>query len=175
MERNTRSRPLTDRQRRWLHAQGFGAVADDYLAEVGPWLRFAPAVCLVWVAVATLAGSAPAFWALAPFAAAGAILRGHPFDVVYNHALRHLAGTRPLPPYGRPRRFACAVATAWIVAIAATLQAGAAGVGTGLAVIFLAAPLVNLTTGFCVPSWIYGRVFGAPTASAARRAPAAAR
>ena len=35
-----------------------------------------------------------------PFAALGGILPGHPFDVLYNHGLRHLLGTPTLPRYG---------------------------------------------------------------------------
>jgi hypothetical protein len=36
---------------------------------------------------------------LVPFAALGAILPGHPFDVFYNYGLRHLLGTPALPRY----------------------------------------------------------------------------
>ena len=62
-------------------------------------------------------------WALVPFALLGAMLPGHPFDVLYNHWLRRLFSTPVLPRYGARRRFACAVATIMIVAATWGFQA----------------------------------------------------
>jgi hypothetical protein len=60
-------------------------------------LRLSPAICMVWTAVGTALASPTILWALAPFAALGAILPGYPFDVLYNYGLRHLLGTPRLP------------------------------------------------------------------------------
>lgn len=62
--------------------------------------------------------------AMAPFGALGAILPGHPFDVLYNFDLRHLFGTPALPRYGVRRRFGCSLATIMIVAAAWGFQTG---------------------------------------------------
>jgi len=91
---------------------------------------------------------------LAPFAALGAILPGHPFDVLYNRGLRHLLGTPALPRYGGRRRFACAMATLMLVAAAWGFQSGMIMVGYIVGWSLVAAAFVNVLTGFCVPSFI---------------------
>ena len=107
--------------------------------------------------------AAPALvWALVPFAALGALRRGHPFDVLYNRALRHLLGTRPLPPYGAPRRFACGVATVWLAATAAAVGGGAATLGRARGAAFVSVALVPATIDFCIPSFFFGLLFGRP-------------
>jgi hypothetical protein len=152
--------------RRRLEAQGFLALEDAAIAEVGPWLRLVPALCAAWAAVGTGLGSPVVIWALMPFAALGAVRRGHPFDVIYNHGIRHLLGTRPLPPYNAPRRFACAVATLWLGATGWALYAGASVLGHTLGATLVLAALVPTLTDFCIPSFFYGLLFGKPDACA---------
>ena len=139
-----------------LEAQGFTGLDDGTLAELGPWLRLASGLCAAWAAVGTALGSPLVLWALVPFAALGALRQGHPFDALYNHGLRHLLGTRRLPPYGAPRRFACAVATVWLGLTGSAFFAGASVVGYTLGVAFVLAALVPTLTDFCIPSFIYG-------------------
>jgi hypothetical protein len=66
---------------------------DETYAQINYPLRLSPAICMVWVAVGTALASPIILWALMPFAALGAILPGHPFDVLYNLGRRHLLGT----------------------------------------------------------------------------------
>ena len=134
--------------------------SDATLAEVGPWLRLAPGLCAAWAAVGTALASPLVLWALVPFAALGAFLPNHPFDVVYNHGLRHLLGTRPLPRSRAPRRFACAVATVWLTPTGLAFFAGATTVGYVLGAAFVLAALVPTLTDFCIPSFFYGLLFG---------------
>jgi hypothetical protein len=97
---------------------------------------------------------------LVPFAALGAILPGHPFDVLYNYGLRHLLGTPALPRYGVRRRFACALATIMLIAGAWGFQAGMPMVGHIVGWALVAAAFVNVSTGFCIPSFIVRLFFG---------------
>ena len=99
-----------------IQAQGFCGLSDATYAQINYPLRLAPGIMMVWVAVGTVLASAHILWALVPFTALGAILTGHPFDVLYNQGLRYLMGTQELPRYGLRRRFAFAVATTMIVA-----------------------------------------------------------
>jgi hypothetical protein len=108
-----------------------------------------------------------------PFAALGALTRGHPFDAIYNHGLRHIVRTRRLPPYRAPRRFACAVATAWLGAAGWAFFAGFRKAGYTLGGSLVLAALVPTLTNFCIPSFFYGLLFGRP-ASCVARADAAA-
>ena len=71
---------VTATVRERIQAQGFCGLD----AQINYPLRLSPAICMVWVAVGTALASPTILWALAPFAALGAILPGHPFDVLYN-------------------------------------------------------------------------------------------
>lgn len=153
-------RSVSPTQRRFIEMQGFVGHDDAALAEIAPWLRLSPAICMTWTAVATAIGSAAMLYALVPFAIAGAVLNGHPFDALYNHGIRHLLGTRALPRYGAPRRFACAVASVWLIVAATALATGWTTVGLALGGSMAVAASVPTFTGFCIPSFVYQRLFG---------------
>ena len=144
---------FTETARARIQAQGFCDLDDRTYAQLNYPLRLSPAICMAWAAVGTALASAPILWALVPFAALGAILPGHPFDVFYNYGLRHLWGMPALPPYGPRRRFACAMA-------ALGFQAGMPMLGYIVGSALVAAAFVNVSTGFCVPSFIVSLLFG---------------
>jgi hypothetical protein len=143
-----------------IEAQGFLGYDDTFLADINYWLRLAPFLCMTWAAVGTYLAKPLVVWALVPFALLGAVLPGHPFDVIYNYGIRHLTGTPALPRYGKPRRSACAVMAVWAGATGWAFfnKWMAAGDILGSVVVLLA--LINVTTGFCVPSFFYGLIFG---------------
>jgi hypothetical protein len=147
-----------------IEAQGYLGMSDAELSAVGPWLRLAPAGCMVWIAIATYYQSEAALMLLAPIAALGAIFRSHPFEITYNHGIRHILGTQRLPPAGAPRRFACAVATVWLVAASWAFYSGAPVLGQALGFSLAAAAGVPTFTDFCIPSFVYGLIFGKPKA-----------
>ena len=103
--------PTSSTVRRRLEAQGFRNLDEKSLAEIGPWMRWSPAICAVVMATGTIFGSPPVLWGLASIALLGAVFPRHPFDLLYNHGVRYLTGTQPLPRHGPQRRFACGVAT----------------------------------------------------------------
>jgi hypothetical protein len=141
--------------RRRLEAQGFLGLDDVALAEIGPWLRWSPALCAVFMATGTILASPPVLWALAVTALLGAILPAHPFDIFYNHVVRQLTGTRPLPHHGPQRRFACGIAAAWLIGTALAFHQGAAALGYVLGgTLTIVAGIVS-TTHFCIPSLVY--------------------
>jgi hypothetical protein len=137
-----------------IRAQGFCGLDDETYAQINYQLRLSPAICMIWAAVGTALASPAVLWALAPFAALGAVLPGHPFDVVYNLGLRHLFGLPALPRYGLRRRMACAMATLMLVVAAWGFQSGLPLVGQVVGWSLVAAAFVNVSTGFCVPSFI---------------------
>lgn len=143
-----------------IQAQGFCGLGDDNYNKLNLPLRLSPAICMLWAAVGTAMGSANVLWALVPFAALGAILPGHPFDLVYNYGLRHLNNAPPIPRYPIRRRFACLMATVMLIAAAWGFQAGIDIVGYVVGWSLVAAAFVNVSTGFCVPSFIYRLVAG---------------
>jgi hypothetical protein len=156
------------RRRRLAEMQGFTGLDDRTLAQVDPWLRLAPAICMAWAGVGTALGSALVLAALIPFAAGGAIGPRHPFDYVYELGVRPRLGTPQIPRYGAPRRFACALASVWLAAAAAAFYLGAATLGTLLGASLVLAAAFPTFAGFCIPSWIYTRLLH-PQAAPARR------
>lgn len=148
-----------------LEAQGFFGLDDPTLAEIGPWLRWSPALCAVFMAAGTALASPPALWALAAVAALGAVFPAHPFDLLYNGAVRHLTGTRALPRHGPQRRFACGLAAAWLIGTGLAFHQGAAALGYALGAALTAVATLVAVTNFCIPSLVYNTLF--------RRRPAA--
>jgi hypothetical protein len=143
-----------------IQAQGFCGLSDATYAEINYPLRLAPAIMMVWVAIATVLGSAPIMWALVPFTALSALLTGHPFDVLYNHGLRHLMGRQRLPRYGTRRRFAFAVATTMMSLAAWGFQAGVPLLGYIVGGAMVASTCLNAITGICGPAMLAARLLG---------------
>jgi uncharacterized protein DUF4395 len=147
-----------------IEAQGFVGLDDHTLAQINYWLRLAPALCMAWSAVGTYRESPGILWALVPFAVLGAVLPGHPFDVLYTYGFRRLTRGSALPRYPLPRRLACALGAALLSGAAISFQTDHATVGAVLGWSLAAAAFVNVTTGFCIPSFLYGLMFGRPSA-----------
>ena len=143
-----------------IQAQGFCGLSDATYAQINYPLRLAPGIMMVWVAVGTVLASAQILWALVPFTALGAILTGHPFDVLYNKGLRYLMGTQELPRYGLRRRFAFAVATTMMSLAAWAFQAGVPLLGYIVGGAIVASTCLNVITGICGPAVLAGRLFG---------------
>lgn len=158
---------------RWLvELQGFTNVPERDLKAVDIGLRVGPVFCMLLAGIGTALASPALLLALAPLALLGAVLSGSPFDVFYNHGLRHvLAGPR-LPVYRAPRRFACSVATTWLLATAGLMLAGYATAGQVMGWLLVITAAVPVTTGFCVPSFIFRLVTRTmPARAAASPAP----
>jgi hypothetical protein len=145
-----------------LDAQGYAGVDRATMREVEPWLRWSPALCATVMALGTVLASEWVLWGLVPFAALGAIFRRHPFDYLYNHGMRRLTGTEPLPPHGAPRRFACGIASVWLVATGAAFAADMDVLGYALGGMLTAVAALVGTTHFCIPSLVYALLFGRP-------------
>lgn len=142
-----------------LEAQGFCGLDDASMAELAPWLRWSPALCAIFMALGVVAQSPALLWSLAATAFAGALLPFHPFDLLYNHAVRYLTGTQPFPHQGPQRRFACGIAAVWLIGTGWAFHVGASVVGIALGVpLVLVAALVSITH-ICIPSMIYNAVF----------------
>jgi hypothetical protein len=170
MDREAEVNQISVNKKVRIEAQGFVGLDDRTLAQIDYWLRLSPAICMLWAAVGTALNSPTILWPLVPFAALGALLTGHPFDLLYNYGVRYLVHGPRLPRYPPPRRFACLLATALIAGAAWGFQCGHALVGHILGWSLVAAALANVSVGFCVPSFIYGMIFGKPSSCSVRRA-----
>lgn len=152
-----------------LEMQGFVGYREETLRAIRPWLRLGPALCGAGMVAAIVLQSTTILWTLVAVALLGAILPVHPFDIPYNCVIRRRAGTPAIPSYGLPRRFACMLAAKWISLTAIALGAGQHGIALGLAGVFVLSPIINVTTDFCVGSWIYHRLTGVTRAVLPKR------
>ena len=158
---------LSPRIRRLLEIQGFVDAGDGTLCEVAPWLRFSPALCTLFMGAGTALALPALLWAPVPFAVLGALLPVHPFDLIYNVGLRRITKTPPLPRNGTPRRFACGVGGAWLIATALAFTTGPASLGYALGGVLTAVALLVSTTHICIPSMVYRVLTGSLTAQSA--------
>ena len=143
-----------------IQAQGFCGLSDATYAQINYPLRLSPGIMMVWVLVGTVLASAHILRALVPFTALGAILPGHPFDVLYNYGLRYLMGTQELPRYGFRRRMAFAVATTMMSLAAWGFQADVPLLGYIIGGAMVASTCLNVITGICGPAMLAARLFG---------------
>jgi hypothetical protein len=148
----------------WIHrnleTQGYRLTGEEARRQ-GAGLRFPTAVCLALVTVAVLLQSPAALLALAAVGGFAGFGRRHPFDHLWNRAVRHLVGAPEVPPTPRRRRHAFKLATAWLLLLAGLFAAGADTIAFVLAGLLLATCGVVTVFNFCVPStllaWWEGR------------------
>jgi len=89
----------------------------------------------------------------------GVILPYHPFDYIYNHLLRGMLGKPKLPPRSKQLKFACVVATLWLIVTTYLFYAGLATAGYVVGGLLVSVAFIVSTTDFCIPSMIYNFIF----------------
>ena len=138
-----------------LDVQGYCLTAAESRAL--RWgLRFPTALCLALVIVGLALQSAALILALVPIGAIAGWTRRHPFDLIWNHGLRHLSGAPELPVNGTPRRHAFKLATVWLLAVGLLFAVGQESAGLALGAVLVAVCGLVTTTNFCVPSTLLG-------------------
>ncbi len=146
---------------RWTHAnletQGYRLGGDEASAlRIG--LRFPTALCLALVVTGLALESALMIALLVPIGAIAGWTPRHPFDLIWNHGLRHLAGTPELPPNPVRRRHAFKLATVWLAAVAALFAIDAATAALVLGGVLVAVCALVTATNFCIPSTLLARL-----------------
>lgn len=138
-----------------LVVQGYDLTAEQSRAlRVG--LRFPTALCLALVVAGLGLESAVVILALVPIGAIAGWTARHPFDLLWNHGLRHLRGAPALPPNPRPRRHAFKLATVWLLAVGVLFAVDQATAALVLGGILVAVCGLVTATNFCVPSTLLG-------------------
>ena len=149
-----------------LQTQGYGLRPDEARAlRIG--LRFPTALCLVLVITSLALESALMIALLVPIGAVAGWTARHPFDYIWNGALRHALKAPPLPPNPSRRRHAFKLATIWLAAVALLFAAGATTAALILGGVLVAVCTLVTITNFCIPStllgWLDGRVSSVAT------------
>ncbi len=138
-----------------LEVQGYRLTAEQS-RDLRWGLRFPTALCLAFVVSGLLLESAVVILALVPIGAVAGWTSRHPFDLIWNHGLRHLTGAPPLLNNPTPRRHAFKLATVWLLAVGVLFAAGQAAAALVLGGILVAVCGLVTTTNFCVPSTLLG-------------------
>ncbi len=146
---------LSPAMRRRLDIQGLEEVEDEWLVEVKPWLSMAFYGCVLLAGLGTALASTEILWGLVAITVLGTVSRVHPVDLIYNHGIRRLTGTRPLPERRAPTRFACAVGTVWLIVVILLFWGGYSVAAYALGALLAAVALLVATTGICIPSIIW--------------------
>jgi hypothetical protein len=142
----------TDRN---LAVQGYCMSAEERHAL--RWgLRFPTALCLGLVLTGLALQSAVLILALVPVGALAGWTSRHPFDLIWNHGLRHPSGAPELPPNPTPRRHSFKLAAVWLLATGLLFALGQPTAAVILGGILLAVCGVLTLTNFCVPSTLLG-------------------
>ena len=138
-----------------LSVQGYCLSAEESRAL--RWgLRFPTALCLTLVIVGLALQSAVLILALLPIGAVAGWSARHPFDLIWNHRLRHLTGAPALPPNPTPRRHAFKLATIWLLAVGLLFAFGAETAALVLGGILVGVCGLVTVTNYCIPSTLLG-------------------
>ena len=119
-------------------------------------LRFPTALCLALVVLGLALQSSVWILSLVPIGAVAGWSPRHPFDLIWNHGLRHLSGSPELPPNPTPRRHAFKLATFWLLAVGILLAVGEVTAGLVLGGVLLGVCGLVTVTNFCIPSTMLG-------------------
>lgn len=148
--------------------QGYVANGDAEIEGALPWTRVPYYICAIATGIGTVLAYPALLWAVMPLAFFGAVLPYNPLDYLYNYGYRRFTGTGKIPRQGMPRRFACGLAAAWLIATALAFQGGYAPVGYALGASLAAIAGLVATTNRCIPSAVYALIFGGPPACSVR-------
>jgi uncharacterized protein DUF4395 len=119
-------------------------------------LRFSTTLCFALVATGLALQSAVLILSLVPVGAIAGWTPRHPFDLLWNRWVRHLAGAPELPPNPTPRRHGFKVGTAWVMLVGVLFAAGLSTAATIVGAVLLALCGFLTLTNFCLPSTLLG-------------------
>jgi len=142
-----------------LHVQGYRNYSDKELNDYKYGIRFAYGLCITLVAAGLIFNSIPVLSFTALIAFAGAFPPYHPFDYLYNNGVRQLLNKPKIPPRTKQGRFACGIATAWLVVVIYLLYNNQVLIGNILGAALFAVGALVTTTDICIPSRIYNSIF----------------
>jgi uncharacterized protein DUF4395 len=143
-----------------LETQGYCLTADE-AHSLRAGLRFPTALCLMLVITGLALESALMIALLVPVGAVAGWTSRHPFDLIWNHGLRHVTESPALPPNPTRRRHAFKLATFWLAGIAVLFAVNATIAALILGGVLVGVCALVTVTNFCIPStmlaWMEGR------------------
>jgi len=153
---------ISETCKRRLHVQGYVNYSDKELNDYKYGIRFAYGLCITLVATGLAFNNIPVLSFIALIAFVGAFPPYHPFDYLYNYGVRQLLNKPKMPPRTNQGRFACGIASAWLVGVIYLLHANQVLIGNILGAALFAVGVLVATTDICIPSMIYNSIFLRP-------------
>jgi Domain of unknown function (DUF4395) len=144
-------RTLGNWMRANLTTQGY-CLNDGERRRLAVGLRFSTGTCLLLVITALALKSPAMSFALTGVGLIAGLTSRHPFDLVWNHVVRHVAGGPALPRNPTRRRHAFKIATVWLLVVATLFAAGVNTIALIFGGLLVAACAAVTTTNFCIPS-----------------------
>ena len=144
-------RTLGNWMRANLTTQGY-CLNDDERRRLAVGLRFSSGTCLLLVITALALESPAMSFALTGVGLIAGLTSRHPFDLVWNHVVRHVAGGPALPRNPTRRRHAFKIATVWLLVVGTLFAAGMNTIALILGGLLVAACATVTITNFCIPS-----------------------
>ena len=143
-----------------LALRGIETRNDAAYQRMLPWTKLAFAIGGTQAAIATANADAATLWQMVPVAAAAVILPHHPVEYVYNHGLRFVTKTAPLPANKAPVRFAFFMATLILAAAALAFDSGNTWLGYALGGQVAIVSAIFVASSFCIPAAVWAVVTG---------------
>ena len=142
-----------------IREQGYFQMSDQQVSDISFGNRFAYIICTSIMGAGIVMTNIPILSITLVIAALGFILPYHPFDYIYNHLLAHRLGRPQLPKRSDQLKFACTLATIFLLTIIYMFSQGFMVLGYIFSGILFSIALTVSTTDFCLPSFIYNRIF----------------
>jgi hypothetical protein len=134
-----------------LTTQGY-CLSDSEGRALWLGLRFSTGACLALVVLGLGLESAAFFAVLVGIGAVAGFTSRHPFDYVWNHALRYVFHAPALPPNPSRRRDAFKIGTVWLAGVGVLFASGATTAALVMGALLVAACTTVTVTNLCLPS-----------------------
>lgn len=146
-----------------IRAQGYCTQTDAQLSSLSVGNRFAYQVCGSIVAIGVATANVPTLAVMSVVAFGGVVLPYHPFDYVYNGLVSDLIQRPKIPPRSKQLKFACSIATLWLMGTIALFHFQMTVVGYVFGGLLVVVAFLVAIFDFCIPSLIYNTFAGTPT------------
>ena len=145
--------------RKRLETQGYIGFTDAELNDFKFGIRFAYYLCGLLVVLGLALTRVEILAVSMLIAFLGTLPPVHPFDYLYNYAIRYFFKKPKLPPRTNQGRFACGLATVWLGGVIYLFYAGLHVLGYIAGGMLVSIAVLVSTMDICVPSMIYNFLF----------------
>jgi hypothetical protein len=150
---------ISPARRKRLETQGYIGFTDAELNDSKFGIRFAYYLCGSLVVLGLVFTSITILSVAMVIAFIGTLPPYHPFDYIYNYAVRYVLNKPKMPPRANQGRFACGIATVWLAGTIYLFYIGLNIWGYIVGGILVSIATLVSTTDICIPSMIYNLLF----------------